>query len=77
MVGDDVRGDVGGAQVAGLRGVLVRTGKFRNRDLAVGVTPDGVLESIADLPAWWQQQRQAVEGVTPPQPEGVEQRGCT
>ena len=29
MVGDDVVNDVGGAQAAGLTGVLVRTGKFR------------------------------------------------
>ena len=29
MVGDDVVSDVGGAQKAGIRGVLVRTGKFR------------------------------------------------
>jgi HAD superfamily hydrolase (TIGR01458 family) len=29
MVGDDVEADVGGAQRCGLRGVLVRTGKFR------------------------------------------------
>ncbi len=29
MVGDDVVSDVGGAQSCGIRGVLVRTGKFR------------------------------------------------
>ena len=29
MVGDDVVSDVGGAQKAGVRGVLVRTGKYR------------------------------------------------
>ncbi|EFJ45255.1 hypothetical protein VOLCADRAFT_37548, partial [Volvox carteri f. nagariensis] len=32
MIGDDVRGDVEGAQAAGLRGVLVRTGKYREHD---------------------------------------------
>jgi len=53
MVGDDIRGDVGGAQAAGLAGVLVRTGKFRPEDLAGEVTPDAVLDSIADLPSWW------------------------
>ena len=31
MVGDDVEADVGGAMAAGLPGVLVRTGKFRQR----------------------------------------------
>ena len=51
MVGDDVVNDVGGAQAAGIHGVLVRTGKFRDEDLAAG-TPDTVLGSIADVPAW-------------------------
>lgn len=53
MVGDDVLGDVDGAQRAGLRGLLVRTGKFTTADLDRGVTPDGVLDSVADLPRWW------------------------
>lgn len=53
MVGDDVRSDVGGAQDAGMRGVLVRTGKFQPADLERGITPDAVLDSVADLPAWW------------------------
>lgn len=54
MVGDDLRTDVEGAQRAGLAGVLVRTGKFAPSDLEEDVTPDGVLDSISDLPAWWQ-----------------------
>ncbi|GFR49632.1 hypothetical protein Agub_g11705 [Astrephomene gubernaculifera] len=63
MIGDDVRGDVGGAQAAGLRGLLVRTGKFREHDLHVGVTPHAVLPSIAELPEWWhQQQREQEQG---------------
>lgn len=53
MVGDDVRTDVGGAQQAGLTGVLVRTGKFTPGDLAGDVAPDVVLDSLADLPRWW------------------------
>lgn len=32
MVGDDVVSDVGGAQSCGMRGILVRTGKFRPAD---------------------------------------------
>ncbi|XP_052280477.1 phospholysine phosphohistidine inorganic pyrophosphate phosphatase-like [Dreissena polymorpha] len=32
MIGDDIMGDVGGAQGAGLRGVQVRTGKYRPQD---------------------------------------------
>lgn len=53
MIGDDVRADVAAAQSAGLRGVLVRTGKFRPRDLQQDVRPDAVLDSVADLPSWW------------------------
>ena len=51
MVGDDIVNDVLGAQAAGLTGVLVRTGKFREGDLADG-EPDHVLDSIADVPEW-------------------------
>jgi HAD superfamily hydrolase (TIGR01458 family) len=54
MVGDDVVGDVRGAQRAGLRGILVRTGKFRPADLEGEVRPDAVLDSIAALPEWWE-----------------------
>jgi len=49
MVGDDVQGDVGGAQAAGLKGALVRTGKFKPTDLDGHVTPDIVLDSVAGL----------------------------
>jgi ribonucleotide monophosphatase NagD (HAD superfamily) len=52
VVGDDLESDVGGAQAAGMRGVLVRTGKFLPEELArSAVRPDAVLDSIADLPA--------------------------
>ena len=53
MVGDDIRADVEGAQRAGLTGVLVRTGKFTPADLNGDVSPDAVLASVAELPAWW------------------------
>ena len=53
MIGDDIVGDIGGAQRAGLLGVLVRTGKFRESDLSGGIKPDGVLASVAALPTWW------------------------
>jgi HAD superfamily hydrolase (TIGR01458 family) len=50
MIGDDIRQDIGGAQAAGIRGVLVKTGKYRE-ELAAGekVKPDLVLDSIAVL----------------------------
>ncbi|MEW5874172.1 MAG: TIGR01458 family HAD-type hydrolase [Candidatus Zixiibacteriota bacterium] len=52
MIGDDLHNDVAGAQNAGLKGVLVRTGKYRD-DLTLKspVHPDLILDSIADLPA--------------------------
>jgi len=50
MVGDDIRADVAGAQGAGLKGILVRTGKFRPADLELGIAPDLVIDSIVDLP---------------------------
>ena len=49
MVGDDIVTDIGGAQAAGLRGILVRTGKFRSSDLDGTVKPDAIIDSIADL----------------------------
>lgn len=54
MVGDDIRGDVEAAQKAGLKAILVRTGKFTEADLASGIEPDAVLDSVAQLPEWWQ-----------------------
>mgnify|MGYP001812238459 FL=1 len=53
MVGDDIRSDIGGAQAAGIRGLLVRTGKFRPDDLSGDTRPAATLESFADLPVWW------------------------
>ena len=53
MVGDDIRSDIEGAQRAGLSGVLVRTGKFSPADLDGDVSPDAILDSVADLPRWW------------------------
>ncbi len=51
VIGDDIDSDIGGAQKAGIRGVLVRTGKFREEYFATSsVQPDIVLDSVADLP---------------------------
>jgi HAD superfamily hydrolase (TIGR01458 family) len=58
MVGDDIEADVRGAKAAGITAVLVRTGKFRDSDLAhPAVVPDAVLESIAALPEWLEMMR--------------------
>lgn len=49
VVGDDLPADVGGAQSAGMRGVLVRTGKFRQEELASSdIRPDLVAGSLAE-----------------------------
>jgi HAD superfamily hydrolase (TIGR01458 family) len=51
MVGDDVESDVGGALRAGLAGILVRTGKYREDAVrASGIQPTAVADSIADVP---------------------------
>lgn len=50
MIGDDIESDIGGAQRAGIRGVLVRTGKYREEAAArSSVRPDAVIDSVADL----------------------------
>jgi HAD superfamily hydrolase (TIGR01458 family) len=50
VVGDDLESDVGGGQAAGLKGILVRTGKYRPEDAARStVRPDLELDSLADL----------------------------
>ncbi|MCC5953971.1 MAG: TIGR01458 family HAD-type hydrolase [Acidimicrobiia bacterium] len=56
MVGDDIDNDVLAAQTLGLRGVLVRTGKFRPEvfdariDAGPESVPDHVIDSVAALP---------------------------
>jgi HAD superfamily hydrolase (TIGR01458 family) len=50
IVGDDIEADVGGGMALGMRGILVRTGKFRDADLARSrVRPDAVLASFAEI----------------------------
>ena len=56
IIGDDIHSDIDAAQRLGLRGILVKTGKFRPTDLDQGITPNAIINSIADLPAWWQAQ---------------------
>ena len=47
MVGDDAEADVAGAKAAGLRGIQVRTGKYRSGEEG---EPDLTLDSVAALP---------------------------
>lgn len=57
MVGDDLNNDVLAAQVVGMTGVLVRTGKFHQDTLdrwaadEFAMQPNHVIDSVADLPA--------------------------
>ncbi|MES2626609.1 MAG: TIGR01458 family HAD-type hydrolase [Pseudomonadota bacterium] len=53
VVGDDIDSDIGGAQNYGLRGILVKTGKYREALVNhSGIRPDYVIDSIAELPAF-------------------------
>jgi ribonucleotide monophosphatase NagD (HAD superfamily) len=47
---------VGGAQSAGINGLLVKTGKYQPTDLDLGIRAYAVIDSIADLPRWWDTQ---------------------
>lgn len=50
VIGDDIWTDIQGAQQAGYRGWLVKTGKYRSDTVAKsGVTPDRTLASVAEL----------------------------
>jgi HAD superfamily hydrolase (TIGR01458 family) len=50
MIGDDIITDIGGAHHAGMRGILVRTGKFRSDAVkAAGITPDRIIESFSHI----------------------------
>ena len=51
MIGDDVESDIAGALAAGMRAILVRTGKYRADLVAAGaITPSATVDSIAAVP---------------------------
>jgi HAD superfamily hydrolase (TIGR01458 family) len=51
MVGDDLQADIGGSQALGIRGFMVRTGKYRGAEVeASPIAPDRVIASVASLP---------------------------
>ncbi len=53
LVTDDLEQDIQGAQVFGMKTVLLRTGKFRPEALEhSSVVPDAVLSSMANVPDW-------------------------
>ncbi|SVE03627.1 uncharacterized protein METZ01_LOCUS456481, partial [marine metagenome] len=51
VVGDDLDADIGGAHSAGMKSILVKTGKFLDKNLEHStIKPDFIINSIADLP---------------------------
>ncbi len=53
MVGDDAEADIGGALAAGLKGVLVRTGKYQRGDEdALDPPPTHVANDLAAAVDW-------------------------
>ena len=50
MIGDDIDSDIGGAQAACMKGILVKTGKYRQELVEKSsVRPDVVVDSINEL----------------------------
>jgi len=51
MIGDDITSDIDGSQKAGIKGILVKTGKFNSQRVEEsGVTPFRIINSIRELP---------------------------
>jgi HAD superfamily hydrolase (TIGR01458 family) len=50
MIGDDINTDIGGAHRAGMKGILVRTGKFRQDSLdAAAIKPTCIIDSFSRI----------------------------
>jgi HAD superfamily hydrolase (TIGR01458 family) len=50
MIGDDIHTDIAGAQMSGIMGILVRTGKFRKDAMrGIAIKPAYIIDSIAHL----------------------------
>lgn len=50
MVGDDIEDDISGAQAAGIRGVLIKSGKYRETLVQKSaITPDVVIDSLPQV----------------------------
>ena len=51
MVGDNIKGDISGANNVGMQSILVKTGKYSEESLKRSeITPDFIINSVADLP---------------------------
>ena len=54
MLGDDIEADVGGAQAAGMKGVLVKSGKYRPSLVdKVAVQPEAQIDSVGAILDWF------------------------
>jgi HAD superfamily hydrolase (TIGR01458 family) len=53
MVGDRVETDIKGAQAAGIRSVLVKTGEFKAADLNSDVRPDYIVDAVKEIAAFF------------------------
>jgi len=49
MVGDRIASDIAGAKAAGIYSVLVKTGEFKESDLAGDIKPDYAINSLNEL----------------------------
>ncbi|MEN4046016.1 TIGR01458 family HAD-type hydrolase [Sulfurimonas sp. NWX367] len=49
MIGDDIESDIKGAQDAGIKAALVKTGKFSKKDLSLGIKPEYLFDSVASI----------------------------
>jgi HAD superfamily hydrolase (TIGR01458 family) len=48
MIGDDIITDIGGAYHAGMKGILVRTGKFRSDSVEISeIKPACIIDSVS------------------------------
>jgi HAD superfamily hydrolase (TIGR01458 family) len=53
MIGDDISSDILGAKACGMKGFLVKTGKFREEEVRRSpVRPDLIMDSLAALPMY-------------------------
>jgi HAD superfamily hydrolase (TIGR01458 family) len=50
MIGDDIITDIGGAYYAGMKGILVRTGKFRSESVDTAqIKPTRIIDSVSQI----------------------------
>lgn len=53
MIGDDIESDIGGAMNVGLKGILVRQGKYRKQDEEHETyTPNFVADDLLEAAKW-------------------------